>query len=113
MAVACLQMLKTISVRIFHVRLFAFAGIAQRLKKTNDSIEKIKQMLTFLPNFYVSLVTFLGVAHKIVLVFVVASTMQACSFVEKWHKGTTMEKNLCGSQVDFSLEEFSFGFVWR
>jgi len=42
MAVTCLRTLKIIfCVSIFHVGLFVSAGIAQKLKKTNDSIEKI------------------------------------------------------------------------
>ena len=47
MAVACLRTLKTFSVCFFHVGSFAFAGIAYKLKKTNDSIEKIKQIAHF------------------------------------------------------------------
>ena len=58
--------------------------------------------------FNVSLVTFFGVARKFVLAFVIVSTMQAYSFMEKWHKCITMEKNLCGSQVDFFIRRVFF-----
>ena len=101
MAVACLHMLKTFSVCVFHVGSFAFARIAQKLKKTNDSIEKMKQTLTFLPNFIASSATCLARHASDSCFLLLLAMMQAHSFMEKWHKSTTNRKNECGSSVNF------------
>ena len=34
--------------------------------------------------------------------------MQACSFMEKWHKGTINRKNACSGQVNFFIRRFFF-----